>query len=126
MEHTKGPWIVEKSESSSTGSVHYAVKTAYNPPEHDWSPRFITFMCGGLGDFHPSRKISDYRSDPQIEADVTLIAAAPEILAALKDQRELMVGYESRLECDGAYVAARQVSDRIEMVTAVIAKAEGR
>jgi len=77
VSHTPGPWTIEKSESSRTGSVHYAVKTTYKPDEHDWSPRFITFMCGGLGDFHPSRPMNDYRSDPQIEADAHLICAAP-------------------------------------------------
>ena len=82
--HTPGPWIVEKSDSSQTGSVHYAVKTDYRPPEHPWSPRFIVFMCGGLGDYHPSRRMNDYRGDLQIEADARLIAAAPELLKALK------------------------------------------
>jgi hypothetical protein len=53
-------------------------------------------------------------------------SANPELLEALKDQRQLMFGYKSRLECDGSYVAARQVDDRIEMVSAVIAKAEGK
>jgi hypothetical protein len=83
MRFTPGPWTVEKSEASSTGSVHYAVKTDYKPAEHDWSPRFIVFMCGGLGDFHPARKMNDYRSDPQIEADVKLIAASPDLYGRL-------------------------------------------
>lgn len=48
----------------------------------------------------------------------------PALVEALKDQLQLMAGYKSRLECDGAHVSARQVQDRIEMVTAVLAKAE--
>lgn len=48
------------------------------------------------------------------------------LLEALKDQKQLMVGYGSRLECDGAHVAATQVSDRIAMLAALITKVEGR
>jgi hypothetical protein len=85
---TPGPWKVEKSDSSSTGSVHYAVKTDYKPAEHPWSPRFITFMCGGLGDSHPSRKMNDYRDDPAIEADCNLIAAAPNMFAYIQKKAD--------------------------------------
>ena len=115
--HTPGPWVVEKAESSSTGSVHYAVKTDYKPAEHPWSPRFITFMCGGLGDFLRHRPMNDYRDDPQIEADVNLIAAAPELLEALKAAKEFIENLQ----------APDPEWDRVlDVCVAAIAKAEGR
>jgi hypothetical protein len=117
--YTKGPWEVEKSQASSTGSVHYAVKTMYKPVEHPHSPRFIVFMCGGLGDFHPSRAMNDYRSDPNIEADAHLIAAAPDLFEALKE----MVSDSAFAElCQGIGEDPKW----LKMGRAAIAKAEGQ
>ena len=98
MEHTKGPW-------------HY----------QEESDAYTHIIRGAKGEFIGSASQGSKNNE---EANARLMAAAPDLLETLKDQRQLMVGYKSRLDCDGAYVAARQVADRIEMVDAVIAKAQ--
>lgn len=104
VEHTKGPWTA-----------------------HPYNARMGTLIS--FGDISKGETIGNIfaqKDGEEGKANGRLMAEAPELLGALKDQLQLMVGYKSRLECDGAYVAARQVGDRIEMVTAVIAKAEAK
>ena len=108
---TPRPWTTEKSDSSQTGSVHYAVKTAYKPAAHDWSPRFIVFMCGGLGDFLPNRPMNDYRSDPQLEADVSFIAAAPDDIAYLLAEVERLQGEQDATAQGIALLAIEDFDD---------------
>lgn len=82
---TPGPWTYEVNDRASTGSAHFAVKTAYAHPKHPHSPRYITFMCGGLGESrylrHP--KPEDYREDPDTKVDTDFIAHAREDVPAL-------------------------------------------
>lgn len=74
---TFGPWVVEKSDTACSGSAHYAVRTEANDPRHPHSPRYITFMCGGLGERAAwRREQSCYRDDPETEADAQFIAFA--------------------------------------------------
>ena len=91
--HTPGPWELEKTDCRSLGSVHYAIKTSYKASEHQWSPRFIAWMAGSLGESHPSRKMDDYRDDPMVEADARLIACAPDMLSALQELAQIAREY---------------------------------
>lgn len=93
---TLGPWTYEVNDRASTGSAHFAVKTAYMHPKHPHSARYVTFMCGGLGESrylrHPTP--DDYREDPDTQADTDFIAHAredvPALVAEVERLRELV------------------------------------
>lgn len=112
VEHaTQGPWEIERSVSQAhnASEVHWSVRTRDKLPAHPWSPRYILWMCGLLwearGSHEPRmrwcpacehmhyehREVPvDLRSDPEIEADATFIAAAREDVPALLDEVERM------------------------------------
>jgi hypothetical protein len=133
--HTPGPWTFEKRASGGLGSVHYAVKTAYKTPDAPWSPRFIVWACGSLGETLPNRFPDDYRDDPFIEADVRLISAAPALLEALNRMLVSFAGKDEELcmecgekqgtgeSCDTCYVVGKAV-EAVRMAT--FGNAEGR
>lgn len=81
---TQGPLVVEKAVHERF-SVHYAIRTRDKLPEHPWSARYLAWLCGSLGQAQNARQPSEYRDDPQIEADANLFASAPVDIAALAD-----------------------------------------
>lgn len=129
MKHTPGPWTFEKRDSRSMGSIHYAVKTAYKDQDAPWSPRFIVWACGSLGESLPNRKPDDYRDDPGIEADMRLISAAPDLLEALHRMLVSFAGSEELcMEC-GEKIGANNACDSCYVIgkaIAAIEKVEGK
>ena len=111
--HSPAPWHVIKRDNRFLGSVHYAIETVNKLPEHPWSTRLVCWMAGTLGDSLPSRKVEDARTDPDIEADAYLMAAAPEMYAALKATADEMMLADFD-QNEGTY----------QMVLAALAKAE--
>lgn len=120
--HTPGPWELEKRECQSLGSIHYAIKTSYKPTEHGWSPRFIAWMAGSLGESLPHRRPDDYRDDPHVEADARLIAESPELLQVLKD---IIEGFFAEYE-DPNNLPDGPTTGAIARAQYIIAKVEGR
>lgn len=109
---TPEPWKLEKAAASKTGSVHYAIHTAYKPEAHPWSPRFIFFMCGGLGDSLPHRQpMNDYRDDPQVEADAELIILVRNNIRLLLDSIATLTRSEEQIRQDALNEAA-EICDR--------------
>lgn len=78
MKHTQGPWLVEPDEASGQRDL-----VIVSP-----SVGCIIYLLDCEGTDHGQ---SD---DPQAWADARLIAAAPELLAALKD---MLAGYEDTM-----------------------------
>jgi len=85
--------------------AHFAIETEEKQPEHPWSPRVVAWITGMLrSDLHINaikgmkycpecsawhyqrwREVGvDVRVDERVEADARLIAAAPDLLAALE------------------------------------------
>jgi hypothetical protein len=121
VRHTPGPWTFSvRPNYRDTGSAHYTVENptfdgpcqcgAKHPPG-----KLIAWLAGGLGDAdiierHPERA----RHDASSEADARLIAAAPELLEALKRIVSLSAGYP-----------LLQAEMDIPLALAAIARAEG-
>ncbi len=114
---TPGPWVGELSLSNYL-FAHYAIRTAESLPAHPWSPRFIAWMCGMLGEpgssAYPQLKVCecchrayfrgrelhvDVRDDPQIQADVAFLAHAredvPALIAEIEKLKEDLAYYVS-------------------------------
>lgn len=73
---TKHKLTVEKNVRELEDSVHYTIQTAKKLPEHPWSPRFIAWMCGSLGEALHNRDPKESRDDPEVEGDAQLFAHA--------------------------------------------------
>jgi hypothetical protein len=102
METTPGPWVVQYDEIDGTPR---AIKTADG--EH------VTFVDG-------SRYVDEI-DDPEAAANARLIAAAPEMLTALKQA-------EAALAVTASYRAPdmKRQQAALEAVRAAIAKATGQ
>lgn len=88
---TPGPWELDKEIRRSEGYVHYVIRSRDKLPQHPWSQRFIAWMMGSLGEALHNRQPNEYRDDPEIEHDATLIAAArtalPDLISDLEEAR---------------------------------------
>lgn len=138
---TQGPWETERSVSQAhnASEVHWSVRTHDKLPAHPWSPRYILWMCGLLwearGSHEPRmrwcpacehmhyehREVPvDLRSDPEIEADATFIAAAREDVPALlaevdrlrlENEALTLMGTGTAQMATGAYERLRRLQD---------------
>ena len=146
--HTPGPWTAEKTVTRD-GDVHWSVRTVGDAPPSAYGrgPRYIAWLTGTLRHDLPSglnggprwrwceacqrghydhREVRvDVRDDPDTEADVRLIAAAPEFLEALKS---LVAVYNAMRLPKGMVVHDSDPSLNGEWTAALdaIAQAEGR
>ena len=85
-QHTPGPWYVQESDHPNTGLLIKPI---------------------------PGQVVAECDPVPEMQANARLIAAAPELLEALKEAKYLI---------DQHYDPA---SDRVKLINAAIAKAEG-
>ncbi len=107
MSHTPGPWRVEPSyESGPSGGELFAIGATYQWPEGDAAFCAIAFT--------PRIGVGPYASHR--ESDARLIAAAPGLLAALRDILEMIAADDLVPESVSYMREAR----------AAVAKAEGR
>ena len=94
--HTPGPWTLEPSP-----------KGGFNVLDPD---KNVPGICRTYARF----------GEPEDTANARLIAAAPDLLKALKDAVRLgQIRYHYRLKSNAAYC------DRVDAIQAAIAKAEG-
>ncbi len=112
VQHTPGPWTVEPCTPKEDGS------------------HFEGFMVWALADceHHPIADCScnhTCRMDWDVEANARLIAAAPDMLAALHEAREYLDGYIDVV--DGSYGIPEPNREMMlcAEIDAAIAKAEG-
>jgi hypothetical protein len=118
-EHTPGPWTYAvKNNHRETGSVHYDIEA---PASAKYPKgRLIAWLAGGLAEaMHDKDERLKLLRDPEIEADARLIAAAPEMLEALR----AVVEWNRRI---GGFCEPEDERDVLGPVLAAIAKAEGR
>lgn len=118
--HTPGPWTLKAREPKYGGweigktervEVSMDAMTGRDLPPHD-SFRRIALVLGRMG--------ADWNAES--EKDARLIAAAPELLDALKEaQRIIRECYE---EIDSGYTDSDEIV--MSQIRAAIAKAEGR
>jgi hypothetical protein len=104
--HTPGPWLVHP----------YGVQAGPHNPGFDVGPRGIA-VATVIGEFHA------VRPGPQTVANATLIAAAPELLAALRDAERWIAESESGI---GRRSAEPKLNGRLVLreAQAALAKAE--
>jgi hypothetical protein len=104
MSHTPGPWELVET------------------PEEHFGPRFRIYPPAEGESYRPSLMADAdyYPSVPSNRADWLLIAAAPELLALLKEAMPCVAGYENDR---GAPISENDLSARIQQL---IAKAEGK
>lgn len=100
MAHTKGPWRFEES-----------TKTIRSDPTNYWLASMDSW--DGAVDHN---------------ANAALIAAAPDMLAALKSAESDQMAYVDRLYKDGPRMAGslHEAQERLSATRKAIAKAEGR
>ena len=96
-QHTPGPWSI----SASFDRVERRVQHGDNPP-------LVWGIASGINSAHP-----DYMPRAEQIANARLIAAAPELLAALEAL------------CEDKYLADPINADRMRAARAAIAKASG-
>lgn len=119
--HTPGPWEVAATIIHGTNYGNTGVRTVsedgYELCRGSWARTLVTVP-------HDMRTL-----DPVIEANLRLMAAAPELLAALKSLRNEIVGQLgiAREEIREAISTTnlRCIENRIEQAEAIIAQAEG-
>lgn len=106
-EHTPGPW----QANAYSSVVGLPVSAQPDPKEN------TIIICGVRGDRATA------------EANARVIAAAPELLAALKELADLQQfanGFENGVEYNGIQEAEYWHGQTMERVKAAITKAEGR
>lgn len=111
VKHTPGPWQVMNDYDGATIVIANVDGETFSDGSSTFSYDFVCDTFPDDGDGSRSREIA--------KADAHLIAAAPELLEALKAMRPCVEGYIDR--CD----FSRGIEAR-KLLNAVIAKAEGR
>ncbi len=111
-EHTKGPWVPAVYEVTTTmiermalGSLHHAVCLNDKPEEGEG---MLIALCG---------------DEPESAQHARLIAAAPELLEALKDVAKALWHWRTVQVND---TIAASMTAKYEFLQDAIAKAEGR
>ena len=100
--HTPGPWTCTIDDEG--------FNVFQDDPKHPGNGDHIMCIAG----------------NPESEANARLIAAAPELLAALRDTLESLECHEQDCQRDGLKNAAKAARRQIDAARAAIAKAEGR
>ena len=113
MGQTPGPWHLEWDDDRESFMV-------YDEPPDENGEVFLT-----IAEVHVGERVSSHRHQP---ANARLIAAAPELLAALRRMREVFeqLADGDWRELDATYVDQLIESDGLLGCDQAIAKAEGR
>jgi hypothetical protein len=103
--HTSGPWSIQRS------TLHPHIRLVVNPPENEASPIEVCHIDG--------HALAD-------TANANLIAAAPELLAALEEAKVLLTycADGDEMSNDGVWDEER-LEQAILMAKQAIAKAKG-
>lgn len=112
--HTRGPWCVEAAMSDRA----YDIALDYEIPEAG-SPILIASTYSDEGEIERP----GYISPAEAEANARLMAAAPELLDALRLILPLAKGYAPAGQSDSA---RRHCNELCDIAETVRAKAEGR
>ena len=120
--HTPGPWTIERPRRANTIHVLHGEPP---PPEHEWQQGRCDWNSATNSDILDHRVVSlswareDGPTLEEQEANATLIAAAPDLLAALVALETL-----ADLDTPPAHLTAR-LRDALVQAYEAIAKAEG-
>ena len=118
-QHTPGPWKAFEYREDSTGELVIGVGTDYPPGQLGDGSRSIVTMTGGYytrpGEFHKPE------AAPINRANAHLVAAAPDLLAALRDILLDMAANES----NGLSVKSARKWASVHRARAAIARATG-
>lgn len=113
--HTPGPWLVEEDETGDQSGLECVVVVDKSENYH-----ISTCQFDGI-DGHSNGGNPDYET---AKANASLIAAAPELLKALKFCVGEFYQYDDANDPDGATEKARIKA--IKLAEKAIAKAEGK
>jgi hypothetical protein len=109
IKHTPGPWHIEKN-----------MLTAINSAPSDGPYKHIAMV-----NYYRSSDPTTDVSGEEHQANVNLIAAAPELLAALEESQKLLTEAIGNLPNPGYGWLESQVDARVIRNRAIIAKAKG-
>lgn len=113
MTHTPGPWRIEEGTTLIWGNCDPDDRSSYGmgyPIMDAQYPR-------------PWRRSNP--TNDEIEANCSLVAAAPDLLVALKEARDFIhIERDQRLRCSDG-ISASEADARLQQMDAAIAKAEG-
>lgn len=104
--HTRGPWGCERKAHTRHGDFLI------------FSEQDDTFIAEVVG--------REIESAQEIEANARLIAAAPDMLAELREARSALLGAAIELARAGKTISAARYEAKAERIVQTIAKAEGR
>lgn len=124
--HTPGPWHVD---TRLTGHRYNGHPVRYFSVAHTTQTRdcFIATEVAPTTLIFPAEGCDRTEPNHEGEANARLIAAAPELLAALEEQLENTKGdLEAHLEAGEAEKDCAFMVARIEAMSAVIARAKGQ
>lgn len=103
--HTPGPWGCERKAHSHHGD--FLIFSEQNDA-------FVAEVVG-----------REIESTHEIEANSRLVAAAPELLAELREARSALLGAAIELARAGKTISAARYEAKAERIAQTIAKAEG-
>ena len=102
VKHTPGPWLIEEDDHEEEFEIY---------PQKDGPPP--------LGRWAEICTVKDYHGSPK--ANAHLIAAAPDLLEALKAAVSALEWWEREHQC-----CSGATDEQMAIINAAIAKAEGR
>lgn len=111
-DHTPGPWTVAEEESVEKGAVTFRLVDA--------SGRYLCYLCEGSDD--PDLQKRGWLPIVKARANAHLIAAAPDLLAALHEADDFLAAYFENLSASDIDDDANEV---LNAVRAAIRKATG-
>jgi hypothetical protein len=113
VKHTRGPWVIEDPLGPDLSIVEVGKQT------YEWAGRFIAH----IPHYERGEWEQGHLSSAEIHANARLIAAAPDLLEALK---ELLSGHDSLYLAHFGPLADPRNDIAAKVARAAIARAEGR
>ncbi|WP_213881255.1 hypothetical protein [Pseudomonas sp. dw_358] len=107
IKHTPGPWVVEVDTWGTT-----SVKSANEEDLQEWPIEY--FLAEKIGGHIYGEDFGDFS---EVQANAKLIAAAPDLLAALKQAHMALIGYLPQHRNEITSAAIRSAVTAIDKAT---------